>query len=385
MSINPGSKVQVQWSDGNRYPAQVAQVAPGQILVDFGNGNQQWIAEQWISEDAPAPVEQAQVGALEVAGGALQVEGGIKVYNSVEEEWNELQQLIARVEGQRMDLGGVDPADPITFWSKHFAMERAESEGTPREAAAQQQGFQDADHARMIFDYMTAKWSHIGTDEDGQQAVLQRDEFMNAALTAQQQLVHADQDAAAAADPNLLAPVAGVSVDQWAATSAAVMGLGEGATQQQLDQLLASHGVDRATWDAANAGWQAKMQGDTTFAIATKYGAAFGAAQSGGAQAGDAAAAGAGGGAAAAGGEPCTFEYYVEIMAAQACWSDQGFDVNAKLSEVFGINAGTYGGYSSYWGPKMGTDMALMQRYSELDAQYRQKYAGAGMDDDLSL
>ena len=74
MSINPGSKVQVQWSDGNRYPAQVAQVAPGQILVDFGNGNQQWIAEQWISEDAPAPVEQAQVGALEVAGGALQVD-----------------------------------------------------------------------------------------------------------------------------------------------------------------------------------------------------------------------------------------------------------------------------------------------------------------------
>ena len=33
----------------------------------------------------------------------------------------------------------------------------------------------------------------------------------------------------------------------------------------------------------------------------------------------------------------------------------------------------------------MGTDMALMQRYSELDAVYRQKYAGAGMDDDLSL
>ena len=72
-------------------------------------------------------------------------------------------------------------------------------------------------------------------------------------------------------------------------------------------------------------------------------------------------------------------------MAAQACWSEQGFDVNAKLPEVFGIDAMTYSQYSQYWAPKMGTDMGLMQKYSELDAQYRQKYAGSGMDDDLSL
>ena len=79
------------------------------------------------------------------------------------------------------------------------------------------------------------------------------------------------------------------------------------------------------------------------------------------------------------------FEQYVEIMAAQGAWSEQGFDVNAKLREVFGIDAVKFGQFSTYWAPKMGTDVALMNRYMELDAHYREKYAGQRMDDDLDL
>ncbi len=39
----PGAAVLVTWSDGNRYPATVAQVAQGQYLCAFPNGQQQWV------------------------------------------------------------------------------------------------------------------------------------------------------------------------------------------------------------------------------------------------------------------------------------------------------------------------------------------------------
>jgi hypothetical protein len=47
--IGPGSRVLVAWSDGNRYPASVVQVAQGQCLCAFSNGQQHWIAMQWVA------------------------------------------------------------------------------------------------------------------------------------------------------------------------------------------------------------------------------------------------------------------------------------------------------------------------------------------------
>jgi hypothetical protein len=47
--LAPGAQVLVQWSDGNRYPATVAQVAPGQCLVAFPDGRQFWVAEQSLA------------------------------------------------------------------------------------------------------------------------------------------------------------------------------------------------------------------------------------------------------------------------------------------------------------------------------------------------
>jgi hypothetical protein len=38
-----GSKVMVEWADGNRYPATVQQCAPGQCLVLFPDGQQRWV------------------------------------------------------------------------------------------------------------------------------------------------------------------------------------------------------------------------------------------------------------------------------------------------------------------------------------------------------
>jgi hypothetical protein len=38
----------VKWSDGNQYPGRVMQAAPGQFLVQFDNGSQQWVPEHAV-------------------------------------------------------------------------------------------------------------------------------------------------------------------------------------------------------------------------------------------------------------------------------------------------------------------------------------------------
>ncbi len=389
MSLGPGSKVLVQWSDGNQYEASVVQLNEGQVLISFPGGEQHWVGQQYVSPAAPAaptaaapaaPTAQVvteSIGSVEIAaGGSLEVEGGIRTFATPQDYLNYLQTAVDEVEAGGISLAGVDAAQPITFFRKQCAIRKAIEQGTPEALAIQQQGFASERDYYVVTLYVTSKWSYIGTDDNGKPAVLQRDEYVNAMLEGNAESLQQDQAAAAAADPNLLAPVGGVSVEQWGQASVALGQLGEGATDAQVAEALAGVGMDQASWDAANAGWQAKMQGDETGAIATKFGEAFATAQSAGA----AAAGGAGGDA-----EPCTFDTYCEIMAAQAAWSEQGFDINAKLQETFGIDIMGYSGYSSYWGVKMATDIALMTKYAELDAKYRAKYAGASMDDDLQL
>jgi hypothetical protein len=46
--FDPGDKVLVQWSDGNRYPAKVVKKAPDQYLLELGDGRQMWVAAQWV-------------------------------------------------------------------------------------------------------------------------------------------------------------------------------------------------------------------------------------------------------------------------------------------------------------------------------------------------
>jgi len=46
--VVPGSRVMVSWSDGQSYPAQVMQTSPGQTLVQFDNGSQQWVPENTV-------------------------------------------------------------------------------------------------------------------------------------------------------------------------------------------------------------------------------------------------------------------------------------------------------------------------------------------------
>lgn len=289
-----------------------------------------------------------------------------------QEEWQECQQFIARCEARGIDLAGLSVDDPVGFYRRHFAIEQAQMDGRSKAQAVVDQGFHNEEHFEMVSSYLQAKWSKLLTNDEGILEVNLPIEIQNAMLQARSQDTKAQMAAAAAADPSLLAPVDGVTVEQWAGAAYALSQLGAGATAEQIAQTLAPFGLDKAKYDKANDGWQAKMQKDTSFVIAQKYGEAFTGAQNkvGGHEPNQ---------------EPCSFEKFVEVMAAQGCWSEQGLDVNAQLKQVFGIDAAEYSRYSAYWSPKMSTDMALVNRYNRLDEQYKRKYSGGDADADLSF
>lgn len=287
------------------------------------------------------------------------------------EQWADVQKGIARFEATNQMPAGLSWSDPVACWMKLFGVEDSQMKGRDQDSAARENGFRDYEHYTDVRDYVTWKWSELGKNSDGQPDVVVKDEYTNAMMKARMGQHQAAQAAAANADPTLLQPEDGVTIDQWAGASAAMAGLGSSATMAQVAETLAKFGLDKAKYDKANVAWQAKMQRDTTFVIATKFGEAFSAAQGQGAGAG----------------EPCTFDKFCEVMAAQAAWAESGLDVNAQLQAVFGINAAEYSKYSSYWSPKMASDIAMVRKQQELDTKYRAKYQGAAStaDDDLSI
>lgn len=45
----PGARVNVTWSNGQRYPATVSQISGTQCLVIFPDGQQHWVEMQYLS------------------------------------------------------------------------------------------------------------------------------------------------------------------------------------------------------------------------------------------------------------------------------------------------------------------------------------------------
>ncbi|MCD6499634.1 MAG: hypothetical protein J7M25_15190 [Deltaproteobacteria bacterium] len=290
-------------------------------------------------------------------------------YDDARQEWKETEAMMARFEASGENLATMKVNDPVSFWVNYFAVEDAESQNLTEDQAAQQHGFRNLAHWETARDYFMAKWSELGQDEDGDWEVRQKPDFTNAALQARQQQVQGGVAAAAAANPQLLEPVEGVNVEQWAQVAAGATKLPANSTPAQFAQYLAKFGMDKAKWDRVSAEWTNRMSQDTSMVITTAYSKAF-----------------AGGmGVTAGGAEPCTFEKFMEVMVAQEAWSQQGKDVNAQLQTTFGINAATYGAWSAYWSPKMATDVQLIGQYDGLRSRFLQKYSGAGMDGDLSL
>jgi len=243
---------------------------------------------------------------------------------------------------------------------------------------------------RMTF----IKYYGQGDRSDVGTMVMASNEFNQAIVQAAGRLQQDAMAATAAANPQMLEPIEGVTVEQYAQVAAqAAQGLDQAAWQQ----VLAQNGMDQVKWDRIQAGCGERMRNDTTATIASIYGKAFqnqGAGQFG--AAGQAAAAtssaqGAWGtGGAAAGPEPVPFEKLCEIQGAQTAWAESGQDVNAMLKQVFNMNALDWSNMSSWWMTKMMADPAMFEKYNQWCEHYKNQYlqqAGhnANPDGDISF
>jgi hypothetical protein len=219
-------------------------------------------------------------------------------------------------------------------------------------------------------------------DQNAQNAMVQQ-----AMVQAQQQ--HQQRVNSAAANPALTAPIEGVTIEQYAQLAARAA---QNQAPGQFEQLLMQAGMDRAKYDRVAAGWNARMRDDTSFALTTIYGQAFGGAGAG--QFGAAAAAGVSASAATgatgvaqgvAAGEPVSWAKYNEIGGAQRAWAASGKDVNAMLQQQFGISALDWSNMSQYWMARMMTDPQKMMEMNGLQEQWAARYAAPKADQDLKF
>ena len=211
----------------------------------------------------------------------------------------------------------------------------------------------------------------------------EQQEMMDAKLDEAQQQMKAqmEEQIAAREASGELDPFEGVSLEQWAASQAA---LTQGSTAEAECNKL---GIDLPAWDRVSAEWNARMARDSTATIATVYGNAFAGAGQGQFGASSAALAGnhLAGGAAPASDEPFPMEKWIEVQEAMSAASAQGKDPQAVLAE-FGMNAGEWGPASGWWAMKFATEShVLMGDYTRLTDKYREKYAVADADDDIDF
>ena len=187
-----------------------------------------------------------------------------------------------------------------------------------------------------------------------------------------------NQHAALSAD---LAPVEGVSLEQWAKAQAKI------ASGADYAPLIAEIGIDKATWDRVSAEWNARMSRDTSFTITMEYSKHFQTAGVG--QFAAAAAASASGQVGSESEAPITLERYVEIEVAQNRGVAQGRDA-ATILKSFGMSPMEWGQVGGWWSVfisqnAMKNNGELHQRYTRLQAEFEAKYKGASADDDINF
>jgi hypothetical protein len=285
-------------------------------------------------------------------------------------------------------IGG-KKADALATFLHHETQFNMAQQGDPDEAESVLKGF----GYKSVGQFFRVRWTmlkHYGTPngETLDMFIFDSQQVMSAAMAGAQMSHQATMQKTLAGNPELLAPVDGVTVELYAQVAAKIaMG---GLNQQQLMQLLAEKGLDFATWDKANKVWTDRMSKDTTATIATIYGKAF--QQSGtGAYGGAAQAAAATGyaGTAAAGAEPIPFEKLCEVQGAMTAWSTTGQDVNALLKKQFNMTALDWSNVSTWWMTQLMADVARFDTYNKkceaYAAKYRSAAGGAAKHDDIDF
>lgn len=258
-------------------------------------------------------------------------------------------------------VGAWDPNDIDEFWMRVHAIEEAGNRSDEDlEVALKKYGLRDKAHFDEVRDDFS---SRFGDDPD----------FMQAAINARTRAVK--QQMAGRMEGELkgeLAPVEGVTLEQWAWLMAKIAGGGDAA------ELLALAKLEAPTWDRVSAEWNARMSRDTTATIATAYGQAFVASGPGPfAEAGKATAAAmlnpnqTG----VAGKEPIPMERWIEITEAQSAASQQGIDASTVLKS-YGMTPADWGTAGGWWSQHFNANaMKLLPEYNRLSDMYKAKFA----------
>ena len=165
----------------------------------------------------------------------------------------------------------------------------------------------------------------------------------------------------------VLEPVEGITVEQWASAQAK---LASGGT---VDDAIKMLGVDAPKWERVSAEWLARMQNDTDFKIMPIYSAAFTQKSSGDM-----------GGSAEVNENTCTFEKYMEAQVAQTVLAKHGRDAQDVLKD-FGMTPVDYSNVGMFWMSKMTTDWTLGTKMEALTKEYTAKYESMGGDSHSDL
>lgn len=239
------------------------------------------------------------------------------------------------------DIAGFNPNDENSFFEAVLHMESEGQFGGTDESRAQimqQRSIRDRSHWQDVKGSMY----HFLSERFGSfDAVMQAETNWRSG-----QMQRAMQgNVAAKAASGELNPVEGISLAQWAAFNAGIV------AGMNADELLKANGIKPDRWERVSAEWNARMARDTTFAIATEYGAAFQKASTGkyGDYAREATAA------RAANRDmtlapPLTFDQYFDMLFAQDFGSRAGQDPQATLkslglSVIDWTDLGAYMGY----------------------------------------
>jgi hypothetical protein len=259
--------------------------------------------------------------------------------------------------------GEWDLDDVDGFWMRVHAIEAAGNESDEAlDAALAEHGLRDKAHFDEVRERFQQAYAH---DPNA---------FMQAAIDARTRATkQAMQARMQGSLKGELAPVEGITLEQWAWLMAKI------ASGGNLAQLLSLAKLDQGKWERVSAEWNARMSRDTTATIATAYGQAFVATGPG--PFGEA-----GKQTAAAmldpskrdvdGKPPITMEKWIEITEAQSAASQRGQDA-ASVLKRYGMTPADWGVVGGWWSQHFNANaMKLIGEYNRLSDHYKKKFAG---------
>lgn len=280
-------------------------------------------------------------------------------------------------------LGGrTDDALVKFFHAEQLFNETQQQDADAAEAKLRELGFKDAGE---FFAARLTVLKHFGTRQGPNLGDAIFDSQLIASASMKANRLRLDQEMAAKvqANPELLAPIEGITIEQYAQISAKQA---TGLSQADFLKLLGEHKLDLGAWNKVSQGWTDRMSKDTSTTLAQVYGKAFqvsGQGQFGAAS--QAHAATGWDGTAAGGAEPIPFEKACEIQGATSAWANSGKDVNALLMTTFKLNAQDWAAANTWWMSQLTANIARFEEYNKLVAKYEAQYMGNQSKPDSDL